>query len=66
MQVALVLSFLATAAVAQYAPAPAYGAAPVYADEPAAYAYTSGVADDYSGAQFNQQVITIFILFIVL
>ena len=40
MQVALVLSFLATAAVAQYAPAPAYGPAPVYASEPAVYCVT--------------------------
>ena len=47
--------------MAQYAPAPAYGpAAPVYADEPAVYAYQYGVADDYSGAQFNQQVFPIF------
>ena len=54
------LSVLVSAAVGQYAPAPAYAAAPVYADEPAVYAYQYGVADDYSGAQFNQQVITIF------
>ena len=59
------LSFLVSAAVGQYVPAPAYGAAPVYADEPAVYAYQYGVADDYSGAQFNQQVITVFMIFIL-
>ena len=36
--------------------APGYGAAaPVYQDGPAVYAYQYGVADDYSGANFNAE-----------
>ena len=35
-----------------YAPAPAYKAAPAY-EEPAVYAYTYAVADDYSGSNFG-------------
>ena len=43
--------------MAQYAPAhPAAYAPEVYADEAPVYAYQYGVSDDYSGAQFNQQV----------
>ena len=42
-------------AVAAADTAPRYGpaAAPVYADEPAVYAYNYAVADDYSGSKFQ-------------
>ena len=58
-QVFIVLALAAVAAADNaprygYAPAPAYGpAAPVYADEAPVYAFNYGVADDYSGANFN-------------
>ena len=57
-QVFIVLALAAVAAADNaprygYAPAPAYKAAPVYADEPAVYAYNYAVADDYSGTAFN-------------
>merc|ERR1712168_536591 len=58
MKVFIVLALAAVAAADNaprygYAPAPAYKAAPVYADEPAVYAYNYAVADDYSGSRFN-------------
>merc|ERR1711935_1027638 len=36
-----------------YHPAPAYAAAPAYADVPPAYNYGYAVADDYSGVNFG-------------
>ena len=38
-----------------HAPAPAYAPAPHYDESPKPYAFTYGVADEYSGAKFNAQ-----------
>ena len=42
-------------APAPYHPAPAYGKPAAYDESPKPYAFQYGVADDYSGANFNAQ-----------
>merc|ERR1712243_123441 len=53
MQTVIVFSTLMAAALGMPA-APGYAPEPSY-DEPAVYAYQYGVADDYSGANFDQE-----------
>ncbi|XP_023349655.1 pro-resilin [Eurytemora carolleeae] len=53
MQTIIVLASLVSAALCIPAGPPAYGHEENY-DTPAAYAYQYGVADDYSGAKFEQ------------